>query len=192
MNKLALYFERQKFTEEDIATITAKFAPQEIKKGEFFLKDGAIAQQAAFLTEGIFRYYYDNDGDIVTTFIITENNFVGSISSFLAGIPSRENVQAITHSMLHVINKTDLYALIQAVPRFKEFYIAMLEYQVVCLDSARLDLLTMTSEERYLDLLEKQPEILQKIPLKLLASTLGITPRHLSRIRKKISTPSSL
>ena len=124
--------------------------------------------------------------DFITTFIVLEYNLITSISSFISGMPSTENIQAITDSTIAVISKESINQLRRDIPRFQEFYIEAIERQVVCLDTSRLELLTLTSEQRYLRLLELHPQLLQRIPLKLLATTLGMTTRHLTRIRKSI------
>ncbi|MBL4592900.1 MAG: Crp/Fnr family transcriptional regulator [Flavobacteriales bacterium] len=157
-----------------------------MKKKEMFSSEGKVATKMAFIEDGAFHYYYDNDGDLITTFISLEYNLITSISSFISGMPSTENIQAITDSTIAVISKESINQLRKDIPRFQVFYIEAIERQVVCLDTSRLELLTLTSEQRYLRLLELHPQILQRIPLKLLATTLGMTTRHLTRIRKSI------
>jgi hypothetical protein len=71
----------------------------------------------------------------------------------------------------------------QDIPALKDFYIGLLEWQIGCIDNSRFDLITLNAEQRYQKLLEEEPELLQRIPLQYLASILGVTPRHLSRIR---------
>jgi hypothetical protein len=66
------------------------------------------------------------------------------------------------------------------------FYVGMLEWQMCCIDESRLDAIVLSPQERYLKMMEKEPELLQTIPLQYLASILGVTPRHLSRIRNNI------
>lgn len=166
--------------------ILSKFTFRALKKNDIFLAAGQRITQLAFLEQGAFHYFYTIDGENRTTFVHVHNVLMTSISSFLNGEPSLENIQAITDSTIAVINKVDLMELITELPQVKNFYIKMLEDQVACLDKGRLDLLVKTPEQRYLKILEEQPEIFRKVPLKLLAYTLGMTPRHLSRIRKNI------
>lgn len=68
---------------------------------------------------------------------------------------------------------------------FKDFYIGLLEWQICCIDKGKFDLITLTAEERYEKLLQEEPELLQQVPLRYIASMLAITPRHLSRLRAK-------
>jgi len=62
----------------------------------------------------------------------------------------------------------------------------MLEMLMVCLDESRFDYITLKPEERYAKLIKEEPELIKQIPLKYLSSLIGVTPRHLSRIRNNI------
>jgi CRP/FNR family transcriptional regulator, anaerobic regulatory protein len=85
-----------------------------------------------------------------------------------------------------VIEKKDVMALQNQISRFKDFYIKIIEWQICCIDKNRFDLITLTSEQRYEKLQKEEPELLQLVPLQYIASMLGMTPRHLSRLRAKI------
>ncbi len=76
--------------------------------------------------------------------------------------------------------------LVNEVPGFKDFYIGLLESSICGIDSSRHDLIVLTAEQRYAKMLKHEPHLLQQIPLLHLASMLGVTPRHLSRIRGSI------
>jgi len=69
---------------------------------------------------------------------------------------------------------------------FHKFYYDLIEKQLCLIDEYRIDLLTLSPEERYLKLLENEPKLIHEIPLHHLASLLGISDRHMSRIRKNI------
>ena len=70
--------------------------------------------------------------------------------------------------------------------QFKTFYFELIEKQICLIDDYRIDLLALTPEERYKKLLENEPKLLNEVPLHYLASFLGISTRHMSRIRKNI------
>lgn len=186
LSKLKSFLESYHFLPEEQEWIMARFKTDYVKKKSYFLKAGEVANKMAFIEDGAFRYYVDNDGEEVTTFLLMDFNIITSISSYLRNKSCLENIQAITDSTVAVISKTDIDELRNKIPRFQELYLETIEYQVVCLDTNRTDLLTLTPKERYLKILERQPQLFSKIPLKLLASTLGITPRHLTRIRNTI------
>lgn len=85
-----------------------------------------------------------------------------------------------------VIQKNHIDRLKEEDSDFKRFYIETLEQQITCIEESRFNLITLTAEERYSKLLQDELSVLQQFPAKYLATTLGITERQLSRIRKKI------
>ncbi len=95
-------------------------------------------------------------------------------------------MRALTASEVCLITRADLMNLVQQIPRFKDFYIRLLEWAISGIDSSRHDLIVLNAEQRYEKMLHQEPHMLQQIPLQHLASMLGVTPRHLSRIRKNI------
>lgn len=174
------------FSKPDIEKITSCFFFKHFEKGSYFSTEGSINQHLAFIENGAFQYYFNQEGNEITTYVVGENGFIASLLSVLQQKPAQENIRAITNADTWMIHKNDFDTLQDQVPGFKDFYIKILEGQIVCIDESRFGLLTQSAEERYQNLLEKEPQLLQQLPLQFLASTLGITPRHLSRIRNKI------
>lgn len=187
MDKLRQYFESVGFSGDDLVRITSKFSEKKLAKGEYFVRSEYVAKSLAYLEEGQLQYYsIDANGEERTTYISLPNNFVASLLSFLNEIPPRENIKALTPSILWVIQKDDLLQLKADVPGFKDFYIGLLEWQICCIDKGKFDLITLSAEERYEKLLKEEPELLKQVPLQYIASMLAITPRHLSRLRAKV------
>jgi CRP-like cAMP-binding protein len=186
MEKLKKYFLQSGFSENDTQIITGNFQCKVFKKGDYFVKESKISNHLAYIGVGIFQYFTLLDGEERTTYISFENSFIASLLSYLKGSPARENIRAIITSTLWMIHKNDMYKLHTQVAEFKDFYINLLEGQLCCIDQTRLDLITLNAEEHYNKLLNEEPQLLQQIPLQSLASMLGITPRHLSRLRKNI------
>ena len=79
-----------------------------------------------------------------------------------------------------------MQTLQKEIAGFNDFYIGILEWQICCIDESRLDAIMLSAQERYEKMLAKEPILIREIPLQYLASILGVTPRHLSRIRGKI------
>lgn len=187
MEKIKAYFETVGFTTTDSDIIASCFKKREYKKDEYFVKEGKKSLELGFLEVGQFQYYsISNEGEERTTYISLENTFVASLLSYLNEIPARENIKALTNAVLWVIEKKEILRLQEQIPPFKDFYIKLIEWQICCIDKSRLDLITLTAEQRYAKLLKEEPELLQKVPLQYIASILGVTPRHLSRLRNKI------
>ena len=104
----------------------------------------------------------------------------------MKGVPARENIRALIDTEIWLIKKAALNKLADEIPAFKAFYIGLLEWQICCIDESRLDFILLSPQERYLKMIEKEAAILHNLPLQQVASILGITPRHLSRIRNNI------
>nr|WP_246848961.1 Crp/Fnr family transcriptional regulator [Aquimarina sp. U1-2] len=187
LNSLEIYFSSVGFSESEVKSITQCFQKRTFDKGEFFVSEGSYTSEIGYLEFGQFQFYSTNQqGDERTNYISLPNTFVASLLSYLTEKPSRENVKAINPSCLWVITKKDILSLQEEIASFKDFYIQLIEYQLCCIDKAKFDLITLTAEQRYKQLMQEEPEILQQVPLQYIASMLGMTPRHLSRLRAKI------
>lgn len=186
LEKLLYFFTEQGFNRQEAAIIASHFTYKEIRKGDYFIQEGKTSKHLGFVEKGFLHYYIVLDGEEKTTYSVGENNFIASLVSFLKGIPSRESIRAVVDSSLWIIERKALQQLLQSLPSFQTFYTALLEWQICCIDESRLDAIMLTAKERYLKMLEKEPTTIQNIPLQYLASILGITPRHLSRIRNSI------
>lgn len=181
------YFEKLGFSASDAGTIAANFVRQELPKHELFVKEGKTSRQIAFLEKGLLQYFSITDkGEERTTYVTLPNNFAASLLSYLSEIPARENIRAIMDSVIWTIEKKAMQTLQQHVPAFNAFYISLLEWQICCIDKGKFDLITLSAEDRYAKMLKEEPELLQQVPLQYIASMMGMTPRHLSRLRGKM------
>jgi CRP-like cAMP-binding protein len=100
--------------------------------------------------------------------------------------PSRKSIKAIADCKLWIVDLKTFKNLIENNKAFHQFYYNVIEKQICLIDDYRIDLLTLTPEERYRKLLATEPKLLQEVSLAYLASFLGISSRHMSRIRKNI------
>ena len=184
---LVSYFVNAGFTATHAETIAGSFRSKLFSKGDYFVREGSKSLQLGLIEAGQFQYFnISNKGEEQTTYIAMPHTFVASLLSFLSEVQARENIRALTDGKIWIIDKKDMLQLQQDLPTFKDFYTGLLEYQLCCIDESRFDLITLSAEQRYAKLLEKEPELLQQVPLQYIASILGITPRHLSRLRNKI------
>ena len=152
-------------------------------KGELFAEEGKTSKYLAFITKGFFQYFYLKDGKEITTYVTGENTFLLSVTSFYKQKPCKEFIRAVTDAELLMLHYNDLLKLKTSNEGFRTFYIEALENLVVGMDETRSNFIILTAEERYANLMKEEPALLQQVPLQHLASLLGITPRHLSRIR---------
>jgi CRP/FNR family transcriptional regulator, anaerobic regulatory protein len=186
MEKVTKYFEALGFAGDDLEKILNAFELHSFKKNDFVVEEGKTSRYMGFVESGMFQYYVIQDGEERTNYVSIENTFFASVLSFISEAPSLENVKALVDGSISMISKTNLKILLNEIPAFKDFYIGLLEGTLCGIDASRYDLIVLTAEERYEKMLTNEPHFLQQIPLQHLASMLGVTPRHLSRIRSKI------
>ncbi len=157
-----------------------------LKKSEYFVREGETCKQVGFVLSGTLRTYYtSNKAEEITYCITFPNNLMTAYSSFLIAQPTVENIQAVTVTELLVVQKDLLEKLVKQNPNWIYFLKTIAEQQYIELEKRIFQLQTTDAAKRYANLMENQPEYIQKIPLQYLASYLGITPRHLSRIRRE-------
>jgi CRP-like cAMP-binding protein len=157
-----------------------------LKKSDYFIIEGEICKQVAFVLSGSLRSFYISDKDEEITYCITfPNSLMTAYSSYLTSQPTQENIQAITETQLLIIQKSKFEALVQQNPSWINFIKIIAEQQYIELEKRIFQLQKSDAKKRYADLMKNQPEYIQHIPLQYLASYLGISQRHLSRIRKE-------
>ena len=163
-----------------------KFQVLNLKKNEFLVKENEVCQHFCFVESGILQHSIEVLDEEKTTYLALRNSVTSSLSSFLFGKPSRKSIKAIADCKLWIVDLKTFKDLIENNKAFHQFYYNVIEKQICLIDDYRIDLLTLTPEERYKKLLATEPKLLQEVPLHYLASFLGISSRHMSRIRKNI------
>jgi CRP-like cAMP-binding protein len=186
MNQIANIFSAYGLAEKELVDIANYFTLKKFKSGELFIKKDMVEDAIGFVKSGIFQFYYEDVSDEITTYIALKNNVIVSVQCFFAGQPSKENIKALVDSELWLIKKSDFEMFKGKISGFNEFYTKVLEHLLICIDESRFDFITLTPDERYAKLMTNEPELIQQVPLKYLSSLIGVTPRHLSRIRKNI------
>jgi CRP-like cAMP-binding protein len=168
--------------------IANAFAPKEIIKNSFLLKEGKVSDEYFFLENGFMRAFaYDTEGNDITTNFYSSGQVVFEVSSFFNRTLSKENIQATNDCAGWYITYEQLNNLFHSLPEFRDFGRSILVKGFAALKVRMLSMITETAEQRYDALLNANPEIFQHAPLKHIASYLGITDTSLSRIRKEYS-----
>ena len=164
------------------------FTAQILQKGDFFVRQGKVCGQIAFINKGTLRTFYVNDkAEETTSCFCTENNLTTSYKSFILQEPSNLSVQALEDTELLVINYDDLQKLYRTSIVWQNIGRAVAEKEYIVMEQYASVLNNETAKEKYLRLLKEQPNVLQKANVEDIASYLGITRRTLSRIRQEIS-----
>ncbi|MBB2951700.1 MULTISPECIES: Crp/Fnr family transcriptional regulator [Sphingobacterium] len=156
-------------------------------KNQIIEEQGKVPAYLYFVVSGFVRlFHYNEKGDEVTTHINCPPGFITSYINFSNQTRSDENLECITECELLRITRSDLDLLIQQTPSFKDFSIYVFQQSLSYNEKRSRELATLTAEQRYLKLMNEQPEILHHVPMQYIASFLGMNPKSLSRIRKKI------
>lgn len=174
-------------TEDEIDSFERLVSIKKIKKGDYFIREGQVSKEVAFVATGFFRsYYYNSSGEEVTYCFTFSNSFITAYSSFLTQTKTSENIQALMDVEMYSISREEVLKLEQSSVNWLKLFKLLAEQEYVKMEKRIFLLQKESAEKRYEDLLKNRPEFLQLIPLNYLSTYLGITQRHLSRIRKSI------
>jgi CRP-like cAMP-binding protein len=156
-----------------------------IKKGTVLLKEGQKSQDCYFVLKGCIRIYYIRDGEEKTTAFYTEMDAL-TPHCVINNAPSDFFVSCIEDSILLVSNSDMSVEINSKFPKF-EIMCGLLSQELLAKEQINFDeFKTSSPEQRYLNLLQKRPELIQRVPQHQLASYLGIKPQSLSRLRARI------
>ena len=154
-----------------------------IKKNENIQSIGHTCKTIYFVNQGCLRiYYFKEDIDITESFEF-ENSFVARAESLFTGKVSLKAIQAIEDSTVIAIDSEKLFLLFDIHPDLERLFRKIIETSYVNTVNRIESLQFNTAEERYNNLIKNHSNVLKRIPLKFIASYLGITPVSLSRIR---------
>lgn len=175
-------------TEEDCDLFEDYLTARQYKAGDFVLQNGSVCHEMGFVNSGAFRIYYLSDDKEINTRFCFEGEFVVDYDSFLEQKPSRYFIQALEDSEMVTFTLPTLLEAYKSSQNWERFGRMMAEESFKMVTRRVESFMFMTGEQRYLQLLENQPEIFQKLPLYHIASYLGLERESLSRIRKKMAT----
>lgn len=174
---------------ENLAFLNA-LVLKKVKKKEHLLVEGDICNFGIFVLQGCIRYYYLEDGVESTGSFFFENSWYADLESFLNAKPSHLYIETLEDSVLYFLYKHDFDKLTRDYPVFATFLPNMMERTIKGLTTRNKSMSTISIEERYLRLIKDRPKVVERIPLKYIASYLGITPESLSRLRTRLTLNS--
>lgn len=185
--KLKHYLERfGPLPEDDWLLFTSRIVTRDFTKKQTILKTGRIEDYVSFIDTGIVRYFAEEREREVTFEIAFESSFATAYDSFLTRTPVHYNAQTLTATRLFSINYEDLQFIYSHTSMGDRFGRLTAEELYIKKTQRQLSLLKDPAEQRYLRLVREHPHLLRHVPLKYLASYIGITPQALSRIRARI------
>tara|TARA_R110002050_G_scaffold79810_4_gene170560 strand:+ start:21003 stop:21578 length:576 start_codon:yes stop_codon:yes gene_type:complete len=174
-------------SDEDWNFFRSRLCSKTYPKTSIILKKGQVENYISYVETGILRLYIPKIENDITFGFIFPGEFVSAYDSFLTQTPCQYQVQSLTNAKLWRIAREDLHHIYAHTKIGNEIGRKNAERLFLIKSKRELSLLNKTAEERYLDLFSERPELIQQIPLKYIASYIGVTPQALSRIRKRIS-----
>lgn len=188
MIEIKEYFERiVSMSENDWNIFSSKLTRRAFPKKSIILPQGKKENYLSFIEKGIIRMCIPKETDDLTFSFEFEGNFTSAYSSFLTQEPSEYQIEAITETILWSISYADLQEIYAQTAIGNTLGRYASEGLYIKKTKRELSLLNQSAEDRYLSLFTEEPRLLQQIPLKYIASYIGITPQALSRIRARIS-----
>ncbi|SHF44183.1 Crp/Fnr family transcriptional regulator [Pedobacter caeni] len=161
----------------------------EVPARTVLLAEGDISKKIFLIEKGCLRVWFNNNGRDTTFQFFFENEGLSSLESFRKSTPGMFTIETIEPCMLRVLQKKDFDEMMKEVNQdaavLKEMTDLMLERQLHYMKEF-LSFIRDTPQQRYLNLLKQKPQLIQRVPQHYIASYLGITPVHLSRIKNKI------
>lgn len=171
---------------DEVKAIYDSINVSSVKKGTILLKEGAICKECYTVLTGCVRQYAIKDGEEKTTAFFTEGQAVASFSSYINGTPSKHTLVCMEDCTLTVGTKEKELEMIAEFPKLEAIIRSEIEKNAGIAQEDMATFMTSNPEKRYLNLLDKRPDLLNRVPQHQIASYLGVTPESLSRIRKRI------
>jgi len=188
MNPLISYLQLIKpIPEQDVPLIISYFRIKAFKEGDYLFRGGKTCDELFFICSGVVRIVSTNEKGVeVVHYFYNENHFCTILQSFDEGIQTDTHIQACCNVEALALTKNKLHTLYQQLPYMKPLIQEMFRRQLLEKVNTRNAYLGQDAEAQYKLFIGQQPDIALRVPVKDIASFLGITPQSLSRIRKNI------
>lgn len=178
-------------TSQEKERIKSAFHTKKLRKRQYFLQEGDVCKYVGFIIKGATRMYsVDQKGNEHILRFSIEDWWVGDSESYTDLIPSKYNIDAVEDTEMLVTTFELMQPLMAEIPAIAKMIRAMDQRSYIASQRRINASITMTAEERYDDLYNSYPQLLQRFPQGMIASYLGVSPETLSRIRKNFGIKS--
>ena len=180
--------EKVEVTTEQMELLKPFFVHKKLRKKQFLLQEGGVCKYLTFVSKGILKsYILDEKGNERINLFAFEGWWISDFNSFLNEEKAYLNIDAVEDSELLLISRENYEELTLQIPVMDRYFRILYQNSLVTKDHRLVISNSFTAEEKYLQFLESNPKITQKLSHALIASYLGLSPETVSRIRKKIS-----
>ena len=175
-------------TDEEFPACTSLMIPKRVRKGTYLVQEGDISKYLAFVTNGCLRLsVIDSKGEEHIVQFALEGWWITDLYSFLTGKPGEYFIDALEDSEALLIDSVSYEKLCTTIPKFERYFRILLQNNYIATHRRVLASIGKSAEERYRQMLEDYPTIVQRVAQRHIASYLGITPEALSRIRNRMA-----
>ncbi|MBD2754276.1 Crp/Fnr family transcriptional regulator [Spirosoma validum] len=173
-------------TDEEWSQFVPVVESVDYEKNDFLLQAGQVENYIYYVVEGVVRLFLNDDGKDISLDFVFSDDFVSAYSSFLSSQPTVFTVQALTDVQTLRFSRTNLLTLYEQSHKAERIGRMIAEQAFLRKTRREVQFLTSNAKQRYVQLLEQNPILVQKISIRHLASYLGIEPESLSRIRREV------
>lgn len=173
-------------TDDEKQYFSSLLKVKKLRKKQYLLQEGDICRYECFVNKGCLRAYsVDEKGQEHIVQFAIEDWWIGDMYSFLTQTPARLTIDALEDAELFCIDNPSLENIFSRIPKFERFFRMLVQNAFIAGQRRIIDSMSLTADELYCRFIENYPLMEQRLPLKQIASFLGITPESLSRIRSQ-------
>jgi len=171
-------------TDDEKAVFTGYLQPKSFKRKQFLLNEGEICKYSAFVTSGCLRgYTVDKNGNEHVLSFAPADWWMADLYSLFSQKPGILNIEALEDTETILLSKISQEKLYLEVPKFERFFRILTEKSLVASQQRVVDIMGLAAEERYNLFCHRYPTLIDHLPLKQIASYIGVTPEFFSRMR---------
>lgn len=172
------------YTDEQLSLFIGQLSFRSLKKKNFLLTENQVSEGIAYVINGSFRFFKKLDHGELTLNFFVENNWVADLESLLSQQPSMTYIEALEDSEIALISLVEIHRLMDIHSNFQKLNALVADLTISTSYIATIS--SKSPDERYKELLLKNPEWINRFPQKLIASYLGMKPETLSRVRARL------
>lgn len=190
---LKKYFQTvQNLSEEELSQALSYFYQEKLNKGDYYLREGQYSDKISFIESGLFRLFYQIDGEEKIMLFFSENQLMADYYGYLTQSPSIRPIQALEDSIVYSIDRKNLNQLFDASKNWERIGRKLAESAYVTSVHRANRLLHDDYDTRLNTFIKESPTLLQRVPQYMIASYLNMTPETLSRVKRRIIKKSAI